>query len=163
MTLRKQFESFAMEKLVVSRGDLLQTDSGKRYRCVDIEQAWEIFQAGHAASGRDELLGVLQVVLNDLVCEGLPEHKIELAEKVLRKARGEAMSWIHITERLPDINQIVMFTCYQDDRDCFSEVDIGQYIGGKTMGNAIAIETCGDDWSPCTHWMPLPELPEVPT
>jgi hypothetical protein len=54
MSLRKQFEAFAMEKLVVSRGDLLLTDSGKRYRCVDIEQAWEIFQAGYAAY-REEL------------------------------------------------------------------------------------------------------------
>ena len=72
------------------------------------------------------------------------------------------MKWIHITEQLPKINQTVLFTCYQDDSRCFHEIQLGWYIGGKTLGGAIAIETGDDDWSPCTHWMPLPQLPEVP-
>jgi hypothetical protein len=95
MSLRDQFEAWC--KTERNHSDLNRV---KKYRSVPssvadeymnpvVELAWQAYQAGHAASGRDELLGVLQVVLNDLVCEGLPEHKIELAEKVLKKARGE--------------------------------------------------------------------------
>jgi hypothetical protein len=93
MSLRKQFEAFAMEKLIVSRGDLLQTDSGKRYRCVDIEQAWEIFQAGHAASGRDELTEALRKI--ELAFYDSPAHgklaceMVGIATEAIKKARGE--------------------------------------------------------------------------
>ena len=72
--------------------------------------------------------------------------------------------WIHIDQQLPELYQVVLFTCFYDDDNhpYWQEINIGQYLGGKTLGGAIAIETYGDDWYPCTHWMPLPQPPEIP-
>jgi hypothetical protein len=72
--------------------------------------------------------------------------------------------WIPITEKLPKEKEHVLFCCYIEDEG-FGDVHLGWYEGHKTMGESIAMETVPGDphwWFPCTHWMPLPETPEVP-
>jgi hypothetical protein len=73
----------------------------------------------------------------------------------------ELIRWIPITERLPDHDIPVLFCCRINGE--FGFVDCGWYAGNKTEGDAIAMETsvCSGDWLPCTHWRPLPEVPEV--
>lgn len=69
--------------------------------------------------------------------------------------------WIPITERLPPMGEVVAFCCWIDDH--FSDVEAGRYTGEKTMGEPIVMYPCWhcDDWTPCSHWMPLPKPPEV--
>jgi hypothetical protein len=73
----------------------------------------------------------------------------------------EMNNWIHISDKLPPINEFVLFCCHIDKHG-FGDVELGWYEGHKTEGDAIAMETSSNGWYPCTHWMPLPELPEVP-
>ena len=68
--------------------------------------------------------------------------------------------WIPITEKLPALYEPVLFCCYIEGCG-FGNVEFGWYEGMKTDGSAIAMLTSAD-WYPCTHWMPLPETPEVP-
>lgn len=73
------------------------------------------------------------------------------------------MNWIPITERLPEHGQDVLFCCLIDDE--FTRVECGRYNGNKTAGDAIAVDVDVDcatgEWSPCSHWMPLPEPPSI--
>ena len=80
----------------------------------------------------------------------------EIAERLEELSR-----WIPITERLPDHDIPVLFCCLINGE--FGFVELGWYAGNKTEGDAIAMETsvCSGDWLPCTHWRPLPEVPEV--
>jgi len=76
------------------------------------------------------------------------------------------MRWIHISERLPELKQDVIFCNYIEDEGGFGDIHLGWYEGHKTMGEAIAMETVPGDpgwWFPCTHWMPVPPLPELPS
>jgi hypothetical protein len=70
-------------------------------------------------------------------------------------------NWISITEKLPTLYEPVLFCCYIEGCG-FGDVEFGWYEGDKTNGVAIVMETTSDGWSPCTHWMPLPETPEAP-
>jgi len=73
----------------------------------------------------------------------------------------ENMDWIRITERLPTIEEDVLF-CAEID-GVFGDIHLGWYEGSKTAGDSIAMETVPGDpgwWFPCTHWMPLPEKPK---
>lgn len=67
--------------------------------------------------------------------------------------------WIPITEQLPEQLKDVLFCCLIDDE--FTHVDLGQYRGAKTHGDAIVMEMYASDWSPCSHWMPIPEPPQT--
>jgi hypothetical protein len=67
-------------------------------------------------------------------------------------------NWISITDKLPTINEFVLFCCYIEEYG-FGDVDLGWYEGHKTNGDAIVMET-HDGWYPCTHWMALPLVPE---
>ena len=78
--------------------------------------------------------------------------------------------WISIDVRLPDKFQEVLFCCFMEDvpgSPYFTDVSVGWYEGQRTLGDAIAMETLAAsegldrDWSPCTHWMPLPKTPEI--
>ena len=69
------------------------------------------------------------------------------------------MNWIPITEKLPTLYEPVLF-CFYIEGCGFGDVKFGWYEGMKT-GDAIAMLTT-DDWYPCTHWMELPLVPEVP-
>lgn len=73
----------------------------------------------------------------------------------------EMNNWIHISDKLPTINEFVLFCCDIDEYG-FGNVELGWYEGHKTESDAIVMETSSDEWYPCTHWMPLPETPEVP-
>ena len=68
------------------------------------------------------------------------------------------MEWIAIKDRLPEIDQQVLFCAFIHDG--FTDVELGWYEGGKTESDAIAIETAFD-WFPCTHWMPVPDKPKA--
>jgi hypothetical protein len=70
------------------------------------------------------------------------------------------MRWIPISEQLPEMGKDVLFCCLADDE--FSRVEVGQYHGGKTHGDAIVMDIELHDWAPCSHWMPIPDPPEPP-
>lgn len=70
--------------------------------------------------------------------------------------------WIYYKDQLPEIGKPVLFCCQIEDY--FTDVEVGWYTGHKTAGNAIVMEyDDSDDWYPCTHWMPLPNPPEIET
>lgn len=72
-------------------------------------------------------------------------------------------TWTHYKDELPPLHTKVLLCClYEDDGfhgPYISEIETGYYEGQKTQGDAIVMET-PDDWYPCTHWMPLPDVPE---
>ncbi|MFN4769643.1 MAG: DUF551 domain-containing protein [Candidatus Kapaibacterium sp.] len=70
-------------------------------------------------------------------------------------------NWISIADKLPPINEPVLFCCLEEWGQ-FGDVDLGWFEGHETQGEAIAMETSSDGWYPCTHWMELPLVPEVP-
>ena len=68
--------------------------------------------------------------------------------------------WISIADKLPPINETVLFCCYLEEYG-FGDIELGWYEGHKTNGEAIAMETTSDGWYPCTHWMALPKEPMI--
>ncbi|MFO0452775.1 MAG: hypothetical protein ACK52I_29655 [Pseudomonadota bacterium] len=77
---------------------------------------------------------------------------------------AEFGKWTRIGEELPCKGEYVLFCCYIEDEG-FGEVNFGWYEGDKTLGDAIVMQTVPGDpgwWYPCTHWMPLPPVPEIP-
>jgi len=67
------------------------------------------------------------------------------------------MGWISIAERLPPIDVLVPFCCWIDDE--FTTINFGRYMGEKTEGKAVVMQTKDSDeqdWEPCSHWYELP-------
>jgi hypothetical protein len=98
-TLREQFETWC--KTERNHNDLHRT---KKYPSVPssvadeymnpvVELAWQAFQAGHAASGRDELLEALRQI--ELAFRDSPAHgalackMAAIATEAIKKARSE--------------------------------------------------------------------------
>jgi hypothetical protein len=78
---------------------------------------------------------------------------------------AEFGKWTHINDELPPLNEYVLYCCFIDSEyGYFTDVEYGWYEGDKTLGNAIAMQRTDNplDWYPCTHWMPVPPVPEVP-
>jgi hypothetical protein len=75
--------------------------------------------------------------------------------------------WISIDEQIPEQGEEVLYCCLIDDgsgQAYFTDVRLGFYDGHKTKGDAIVMdsyESEDGDWYPCTHWMPLPQPPEI--
>lgn len=72
------------------------------------------------------------------------------------------MTWIPITEQLPPIDEPVLFCCLTDVG--FTDVDRGWYEKNWTDDESALVMRISydvNDWSPCSHWMPLPKPPEV--
>ena len=72
--------------------------------------------------------------------------------------------WLKIKDGfLPPVNVDVIFAC-ETNAD-FSFPSIGSWTGKYTDGgekNAVLVMDDGDypkDWLPCSHWMPVPNLP----
>jgi hypothetical protein len=67
--------------------------------------------------------------------------------------------WIPIESQLPPLNEKVLACC--------APTSSGPYVcwweGRRTVGTALAMEYGEDDgdFLPCTHWMPIPQIPEV--
>ena len=81
MSLREQFETWL-------------NVTSERYIISNSELYWQAFQAGHGASGRDELLEALEAALGcDAEMEGvdsnLPKWLKEQLQSAIKKARGE--------------------------------------------------------------------------
>jgi hypothetical protein len=76
------------------------------------------------------------------------------------------MEWISVDERLPPVDEKVLYTCFMEGdgpEDYFTEVNAG-YWDGKARnlpGNPAMKYDDSNDWEPCSHWMPLPEPPAL--
>jgi hypothetical protein len=69
-------------------------------------------------------------------------------------------TWIPTIQRKPKIGELVIFTCEIDGE--FRDIEIGKWTGGLTAGVAIVMDYGeGDDWLPCSHWLPIPPLPDI--
>ena len=70
-------------------------------------------------------------------------------------ALREQPRWISVEERLPEKYTIVL--CYKD-----GQRRLGYYIGAEYGKGVAAFRHPKDQWAfGVTHWMPLPEPPEV--
>jgi len=67
--------------------------------------------------------------------------------------------WISVKDRLPETGEAVLF-CLDEP---VSDVSIGWWTGKWTSSPDAIVMDYGDeegDWLPCSHWMPVPELPQ---
>ena len=79
----------------------------------------------------------------------------ESAENAHCNSCKKCNSWIPVTERLPDKCTIVL--CYKD-----GQRRLGYYLGANYSRGVAAFRHPKDQWAfGITHWMPLPEPPEV--
>lgn len=80
-------------------------------------------------------------------------HSLKSGEVVVVKG------WRSISDELPPVGQSVLFVSIVNG--AFSDLTVGEWTGEETEGNAIVMDYGDpDDWLPCTHWMPLPPIPE---
>ena len=97
----------------------------------------------------------------------LANHVIKLLDEI--ESMSEQLNWIPITKELPQLDIPVLFCCDIDGE--FTDVDLGWFTGRWTDSKtAIAMELPGfeiktdgtmiQDWSPCSHWMTLPQTPD---
>lgn len=79
----------------------------------------------------------------------------ESAENAHCNSCKKRNSWIPVTERLPEKDTIVL--CYKD-----GQRRLGYYLGANYGKGVAAFRHKKDQWAfGVTHWMPLPEPPEV--
>lgn len=88
--LREQFEQwYAKHPLFTS----FERD-GEGYHAIGADVAWQAYQAGHAASGRDELLEALEMLLSLIETnedrQGFVSHQGNIAREAIKKAKGES-------------------------------------------------------------------------
>ena len=77
MSLREQFEAWVLRHKPAMWG-------------FENETAWQAYQAGHAASGRDELLEALESLYGAIdSCVDLTPEVLQQARLAIKKARGE--------------------------------------------------------------------------
>jgi hypothetical protein len=100
------------------------------------------------------------------VCECIWEDDAKVICDALNAA--DRFRWIPVSERLPPINEPVLYTCFIDDiEEYWIDVDVGCWDGDERNlpGKPIMRDRYGErgptHWDPASHWMPLPEPPEV--
>jgi hypothetical protein len=69
--------------------------------------------------------------------------------------------WISVTERLPEEGQPDSILLYLDYRDGYGGQAVGYFLGGEFWLYEDGNITCDKAEVDATHWMPLPEPPEV--
>ena len=94
MSLREQFEAYVQSKFTTKEYSnwMLEKDSSGEYFDEEVRNRWGYFQAGHAASGREELLEACEAMLAE-VCVWEEHHgthpDADRARAAIKKARGE--------------------------------------------------------------------------
>lgn len=67
-------------------------------------------------------------------------------------------NWINIKDQLPEQGVEVLVTA--EINGDFTSIDMASWGGLWSKGDTIVMDYgVEDDWVPCTHWMPLPKLP----
>ena len=94
-TLREQFEAWYRNQFLYVADSDFKRDKNKpdNYEATKVWDHWDAFQAGHAASGRDELLEACEQCLRhieqDESTHGRPFAAGNVARAAIKKARGE--------------------------------------------------------------------------
>lgn len=80
---------------------------------------------------------------------------IDAQAKEIEKLRGQLPRWIPVTERLPEnpVKKVLVFVPHTHG----NIVDAGRYLGA----DGWVLEGWYLTQNAVTHWMPLPEPPEV--
>ena len=94
-SLREQFEAwFKKEHTVAPSTALIRSKLNQdEYACMSVQSEWQAYQAGHAASGRDDLLEALEQCLEHIELNETSESSsvvAQVARAAIKKARGEA-------------------------------------------------------------------------
>lgn len=85
------------------------------------------------------------------LCQAIIDKKVKSVEDLMPVLRG----WISVEDALPEKYKFVL--CYKDGK-----TRIGYYIGAEYVKGVAAFADYSHNHSfGVTHWMPMPELPEV--
>lgn len=117
--------------------------------------------------GRNALEETLDRIEEEPIATGEPAESVQIGRlQVVDEIRqllksGDLMvveGWRSITNELPPMYKDVLFVnnVYGE----WSEPDVGRWTGERTIQkNALVMDYgADDDWSPCTHWMPIPPI-----
>ena len=69
--------------------------------------------------------------------------------------------WIPVREQLPEEGKPDSILLYLDHRDGYGGQAVGYFLGGKFWLYEDGNTSCDKAGVDATHWMPLPEPPEV--
>jgi hypothetical protein len=92
---------------------------------------------------------------------GWDEATVDSIAAVVEEAMG--CQWIPVSERLPPLDETILYACYLGPTEGFTDVESGRGEGARNdIGQPAMRPVWGDDdhWGPCSYWMPLPEPPK---
>lgn len=97
------------------------------------------------------------------LCDDLTEAAdvIEAQAKEIEKLRGQLPRWIPVEERLPEYGVRVLATDMYEEDDCTEIWTRKEYPDDPEDGCWIDDRGWWHAFDEVTHWMPLPEPPEV--
>ena len=86
---------------------------------------------------------------------------IAALQKEIEKLRGQLPRWIPVTERLPEYGVRVLATDMYEEDDCIGIWTRKEYPDDPEDGCWIDDRGWWHAFDDVTHWMPLPDRPEV--
>lgn len=97
------------------------------------------------------------------LCDDLVEaaDRIEAQAKEIEKLRAQLPRWIPVEERLPEYGVRVLATDMYEEDDCIGIWTRKEYPDDPEDGCWIDDRGWWHAFDDVTHWMPLPDRPEV--
>ena len=79
----------------------------------------------------------------------------------IEELQEQLPQWIPVSERLPEENKPDSILLYVDHRDGYGSQVVGYFLAGEFWLYENDNITCNEAEVDATHWMPLPDPPEV--